>query len=197
MYIEAVLKGYKLIKVPVNEDLRIELETKTMDKLATQLSLMKNLHNISDISTKERLIRAIEIEKYYAANPDINLDYPKIKHIIFGLIYERDQIRKRITERLKSRLNNGMIDEVKYLLENGIASNDLIYYGLEYKHLTLYVIGEISYDEMFTKLNTAIHQFAKRQMTWFRKMERNGMKINWIDGCLPINKKIEKAMSFL
>jgi tRNA dimethylallyltransferase len=194
MYIEAVLKGYKLIKVPVNENLRQELELKTNDELVAIFKKFKNPHNVSDLNSKKRLLRAIEIENYYTKNPEIDTFYPEINTLIFGIKYEREIVKKRITQRLKNRLENGMIDEVKILLEKGIPSNQLIYYGLEYKFVTNYLLGNLTYDEMFTKLNIAIHQFSKRQMTWFRRMERNGFQINWIDGNLSINKKIDTAL---
>ena len=197
MYIEAVLKGYKLIKVPVNEDLRQELELKTNDELIIIFNKFKTPHNVSDLNSKKRLIRAIEIEDYYTKNPEIDTSYPDINSLIFGIKYEREIVKQRITHRLKSRLEHGMIDEVKSLLDKGISSDQLIYYGLEYKFVTNYLLGNLSYDEMFNKLNIAIHQFSKRQMTWFRRMERNGFQINWIDGNLSINEKIDVALKII
>ncbi len=197
MYIEAVLKGYKLIQVPVNEELRAKLETKDLSELADILSKLKKLHNTSDIDTKKRAIRSIEIETYYKNNPQIDLEYPTITPLIFGINYERHEVKNRITKRLKQRLNEGMIDEAKMLLDKGITAETLIYYGLEYKFLTQYLTNELSYDDMVNKLNIAIHQFSKRQMTWFRKMERNGFNINWIDGTLPMEGKLECAMDII
>ena len=191
LYVEAAIRGYKLIEVPVNDELRAELATKSHEELEQMLASMKKLHNDTDTDTLKRLIRAIEIEIYYASNPSFGIDYPNLKNIIFGIVFPRQQQRQRITERLRQRLNDGMIDEVKALLDNGVKPIDLIYYGLEYKWITKYIIGEISYNEMFNELNTAIHQFAKRQMTWFRRMERNGLTINWIDGNMPLESKLE------
>ncbi len=195
MYIEAVLKGYKLIKVPVNNELRKKIEQKQLPELVKILSNYKQQHNISDIDTKKRAIRAIEIAEYYFKNQQIDFSYPKINPLIIGINFDRITRRKRITERLKQRLNEGMINEVENLLNSGLSADDLIYYGLEYKFVTEYLTGKITYDEMFSGLKTAIHQFAKRQMTWFRRMERNGFTINWIDGNLPMDIKIEKILN--
>lgn len=197
MYIEAVLKGYKLINVPVNEVLRNELQQKSLDELIAILSTYKTIHNNSDIENKKRATRAIEIEVYYKNHPEIDFSFPVFNYFILGIKFDRNRIRKRITERLRQRLEEGMVDEVKELLNSGLKPEDLIYYGLEYKYLTQFVLGEISYDEMFKKLNTAIHQFSKRQMTWFRRMERNGMKIHWLDGYMPMEEKIERALKLL
>jgi tRNA dimethylallyltransferase len=190
MYIEAVINGYQMAEAPANYTLRAELETKTDAELLEILSSMKLLHNKTDYDTRKRLIRAIEIEisgKKNAAEPQNH----KINNIYFGITVDTETRRKRITDRLEFRLSNGMIDEVKQLLEKNIAADDLIYYGLEYKYITLYLTGKLSYDEMLRQLNIAIHQFAKRQMTWFRGMERRGAIIHWIDGLLPIDKKVE------
>ncbi|HAN18589.1 MAG: tRNA (adenosine(37)-N6)-dimethylallyltransferase MiaA [Bacteroidetes bacterium GWC2_33_15] len=194
MYIEAVLKGYKLINVPVNITLRDELNLKSDEELIQILKLFKQLHNTSDIDTRKRMIRAIEIEKYYIKNPEIDNNFPQINSLIIGVKSDRNTQRQRITQRLKQRLNEGMIDEVKVLLSKGIQPDDLIYYGLEYKFLTQYILGELTFDEMFKKLETAIHQFAKRQMTWFRKMERSGFVIHWIDGNESLDSKINKIV---
>ena len=197
MYIDAVTKGYKLINVPVNEKLREELEQKTNEELEQILKSLKNTHNKSDFDTRKRAIRAIEIEDYYKGNPDISLDYPKFNTLFVGIDVDRNTRRKRITNRLKARLEEGMIKEVEDLIKSGIAAEDLIYYGLEYKFLTMYVTGEINRNDMFQKLESAIHQFAKRQMTWFRGMERKGAVINWIDGRMPTDEKIDKIISLL
>jgi len=197
LYIESVLKGYKLINVPENNKLRHELENKTMEELAHILSSYKRLHNQSDTDTKERAVRAIEIEMYYAEHEEENNTFPSFKPLIVGINYDAETRRHRITERLKARLGAGMIDEVKELLNKGIEPEDIIYYGLEYKFITLYITGQLSYQEMFTKLEIAIHQFAKRQMTWFRHMERNGMKMNWIDGQLSPEEKLNTVLSWL
>lgn len=190
LYIEAVLKGYRLIHVPVNEDLRMELNFKSMKELEERLRSYRNLHNKTDIVTRKRLTRAIEIEEYYRSSDNGINTYPEIKPLLIGILFDRETRRKRITERLTFRLRNGLPEEVKALLESGILPDKLIYYGLEYKYLTLYLTGKMSYDEMFIKLNTAIHQFSKRQMTWFRKMEREGIKIHWIEGMLSMDEKI-------
>lgn len=194
LYIEAVLKAYKLINVPPDEELRKRLTLMDHEALIEKLKSFKNPHNITDTESRKRLIRAIEIEEYYEKNPDLHLNYPEINSVILGIKYDRNSRRKRITERLYRRLKEGMIEEVDQLLEMGISEEKLIYYGLEYKFITLYIKGELSYDEMVSKLNTAIHQFAKRQMTWFRGMERKGFKIHWIDGRMPMKEKIERGM---
>lgn len=197
LYIEAVLNGYNLVAVPENRILRDTLESKSLDELTEILIQLKkengsNVHNSTDVDNKKRAIRAIEIETYYKINSQVKeCHYPKIKSTIFGIDIGREERRRRISERLKQRLNSGMIEEVKMLLEKGVTPQDLIYYGLEYKFVTKYIIGEISYEEMFRSLEIAIHQFAKRQMTWFRGMERRGFIINWIDYSLPLEEKIK------
>ncbi len=197
LYIEAVLKGYKLVRVPENNSLRKKLEKKKTDELTKMLSSFRSLHNVTDSKDRERLIRAIEIQNYYKENPDLISDFPKIKNEIFGIYFDRNIIRRRITERLKARLESGMVDEVKNLLSKGITPEQLKFYGLEYKYITQYIIGELNYNDMFQKLNTAIHQFAKRQMTWFRRMERNGFKIHWIDGNSDIEYKVNYILENL
>lgn len=191
LYIEAAIKGYRLIAVPENPELRERLSTKTRSELESLLASMKKLHNYTDTDTRKRLIRAIEIEEHYSKVDRKEFDYPKLNNIVFGVRFPRYQQRRRITERLKQRLNEGMIDEVKTILNKGVDSANLIYYGLEYKWITQHVLGEISYTEMFNGLNTAIHQFAKRQMTWFRRMERNGIDIHWIDGNMTMEQKLK------
>lgn len=193
MYLEAVLKGYKLIAVPKDQALREELEQKSLGELEALLKTYKQLHNNSDVETKKRAIRAIEIERYYKAHPEIEMDYPEMNPLLVGIKFDRETRRDRITFRLKERLKSGMVEEVEALLKSGVAPEDLIYYGLEYKFLTQYVIGELSYDEMFKGLEIAIHQFAKRQMTWFRKMERSGSNIHWLDGHMPLDEKIDQV----
>lgn len=190
LYIEAVIKNYDLVQVPVNESLRKELANKNIDELEVILRSYKYLHNRSDLDTIKRATRAIEIAEYYSRNEYVKEEIPEIKPIVFGIHYERDQRRARITERLKQRLENGMIEEAQRLLDSGISHDDIEYYGLEYKFLSWYLAGKISYDELFTQLNTAIHQFSKRQMTWFRKMEKDGTKIIWIDGNLEMDEKL-------
>lgn len=191
MYLEAVLKGYNLIAVPENLKLREELqEVKTKD-LIERLKDYKELHNTTDITQRKRLIRAIEIEEYYLEHHEIVSDYPDIKTFIAGVRIDRESRRNRISDRLQKRLDEGMVDEVRTLIESGIDPNTLIYYGLEYKYITLYIQGKLSYSEMFRKLETAIHKFAKRQMTWFRGMERRGFEIYWIDWSLPDDEKVD------
>ena len=190
LYIESVLKGYNLMPVPENPDLRANLARKSLPELTKILGSYKVLHNTTDVDTVKRAIRAIEIEEYYRLHPTEARAFPEIRSLVIGVDIERDLRRKKITERLRQRLDEGMVDEIKRLLDEGIPAEDLIYYGLEYKYLTRYVLGELTYEEMFRGLETAIHQFAKRQMTWFRGMERRGIKINWLDAGWPMEKKI-------
>ncbi|NLZ95255.1 MAG: tRNA (adenosine(37)-N6)-dimethylallyltransferase MiaA [Bacteroidales bacterium] len=197
LYIESVLKGYELKEVPKNKGLRESLESKTLDELTNILSEYKNLHNTSDTDNKKRAIRAIEIAKYQEKNKTTTQSYDPIDSLIIGVSIDRESRRNKISSRLKTRIDEGMIDEVKKILSLGVTPEDLIYYGLEYKFVTLHVTGQISYQEMYNKLEIAIHQFAKRQMTWFRGMERRGFKINWIDTLLPMEEKVEKAMQLV
>ncbi len=197
MYLEAVLNGYTLIQVPVNEKLRSELEEKPTEELADILKELRTVHNTTDTIHRKRTIRAIEIETHNKQNPPPENTFPEINTEIFGLKFARSVIRERITKRLKERLDDGMIDEVKGLLDKGIHPDKLKFYGLEYKFLTMHVLGELSYNDMFQKLNTAIHQFAKRQETWFRRMERNGFSINWINGNLQMEGKVKVALEML
>jgi len=197
MYLEAILKGYRLIQVPVNERRRAELQLLSLEDLTKILKHYKSINNTSDTENKKRAIRAIEIEEFCLANPETDLSFPNINSLIVGVKYDRDSRRRRITARLKQRLDNGMIEEVKKLIDNGLKPDDLTYYGLEYKYLTLFITGKLTYDEMFEGLNTAIHQFAKRQMTWFRKMERDGFEIKWLDGYMPTDEKTDKIISWL
>lgn len=197
LYIESVLKGYKLVSVPENPLLRSDLEQYSLDELTEKLKQYKQLHNTTDVDTKKRAIRAIEIEEYYLKHKADIPEFPSINSLIIGVDIERDLRRDKISKRLRSRLDEGMVDEVKSILNSGVSPEDLIYYGLEYKYLTNYVIGNISYDEMVAELEIAIHQFAKRQMTWFRGMERRGFSIEWVDATLSIDAKIEKILSFL
>ena len=198
LYIESVLKNYKLITVPPNKELREQLKGKTLDELTAVLTGLKpELHNKTDIETERRALRAIEIELYYKNNPMITTDMPEVKSLNIGLMFDRDTRRRRITERLQQRIEQGMVGEVRQLLDSGLKPQQLIYYGLEYKYITLYLTGELTYDEMFTKLEIAIHQFSKRQMTWFRGMMRRGININWIDGNISSGDKIEKILELL
>ena len=191
MYIDAVLKGYKLINVPHSDKLKNELEKKTDIELIEILKTNKELHNRSDISNKKRLIRAVEIALYYQKNNKIDFSYPKINSLNIQVVFDRETRRKRITQRLYERLQSGMIEEVKRLISEGVPKETLIYYGLEYKFITEYLLGNLTYDDMFRKLEIAIHQFSKRQMTWFRKMEKEGHRIYKIDGFISMNEKIE------
>lgn len=190
MYLESVLKGYRLLPVPENAELRNRLASKPLEELTEILKTYKELHNTTDVDTAKRAIRAIEIEEYYLHTPVDERSFPQLNSLIIGVDIDRGLRREKITRRLKQRLDEGMVDEVRGLLERGIPPEDLIYYGLEYKYLTLYAVGELTYDEMFKGLETAIHQFAKRQMTWFRGMERRGFTIHWIDARLPMEEKI-------
>lgn len=194
MYIESVLKGYRLVPVPENKELRQKLESKSLEELTAILSGYKKLHNSTDVDTVKRAVRAIEIEEYYLKNKVDAREFPHIESLIVGVDISRDLRREKISRRLRQRLDEGMVDEVRKLLDSGISPDDLIYYGLEYKYLTLYLIGKLSYEEMISQLEIAIHQFAKRQMTWFRGMERRGFCIHWIDAEWPIEKKIEDIM---
>ena len=200
LYIEAVLKGYHLSPVPQNQELRDSLEGKSLDELTQILADLKvktgsNMHNTTDVDSCQRAIRAIEIETYNLEHPTPRRELPAVDSLIIGISIDRELRREKITRRLKARLENGMVEEVRALLDEGIPAEDLIYYGLEYKFLTEYLIGQLTYDEMFQRLEIAIHQFAKRQMTWFRGMERRGFQIHWIDATLPIEDKIKIIMS--
>lgn len=197
LYVEAALKGYKMVEVPANDVLRAMLENKSLDELTEILKTYKPLHNTSDTETKRRAIRAIEIADYYRKNETIETDYPKIESLVVGIDITREERRKRISERLRRRLDEGMIDEVQRLLDNGLSPETLIYYGLEYKFVTNYLLGNLTYEELYTQLEIAIHQFAKRQMTWWRGMERRDIKIHWIDAMLPNEKKIEEVENLL
>jgi len=197
LYLEAVLRGYSLIRVPVNPSLRAELETQSMEELAGMLSSFRRLHNTTDTGSRKRLVRAIEIESYYRDNPKLDEDYPHIDPLILGIRFDRESRRERISRRLHARLMEGMVEEVKALLDDGLSPEKLIYYGLEYKYITEYITGRYSLEEMTGKLETAIHRFAKRQMTWFRRMERSGMKIHWLEGSISLKENLETAMSLL
>lgn len=197
MYIEAVLKGYRLLDVPQNPALREALKDKTLPELEKILASYKVLHNKTDVDSAQRAIRAIEIEEYYQTQaPEAN-EYAPLNSLIIGIDIDRELRREKISRRLRTRLEEGMVDEVKNILATGVKPEDLIYYGLEYKYLTLYVTGQLTYEEMINQLEIAIHQFAKRQMTWFRGMERRGLKIHWLDATLPTEEKIKRTISLL
>lgn len=197
MYIEAVTKGYKLINVPVNESLRVELEKKDLQELVEQLKILKpELHNATDTQNKKRCIRAIEIATYYQSHEEMEINFPEINQLIFGVKFDRESRRRRISERLRTRLASGMIEEVEQLLKK-VKPEDLLFYGLEYKFITQYLTGTLSKKEMFERLQISIHQFAKRQMTWFRKMEREGIKIHWLDGHMSLEEKLDRSNTIL
>lgn len=197
LYLESVLKGYRLLPVPENVDLRKRLEGHSLDELTRMLQTYKKLHNTTDVDTPKRAIRAIEIEEYYRTHPVEAAEFPALSSLVIGVDIDRDMRRERISQRLKQRLDEGMVEEVRGLLDEGIQPDDLIYYGLEYKYLTLYAIGRITYDEMFSQLETAIHQFAKRQMTWFRGMERRGCTIHWLDAKRPMEEKVKQIITWM
>lgn len=200
LYIESVLKGLKLPEVPANPALRRSLEGKTLAELTDMLSAMKTLHNTTDVDSCKRAIRAIEIAEYYAEHPDVALaaePHPLTNALTVGIDIPREARRRLISERLERRLDEGMVDEVRRLIDGGISPEDLVYYGLEYKFLTLYVIGELGYDEMRRQLEIAIHQFAKRQMTWFRGMERRGLHIEWLPYDMERDEFVDRVVELL
>lgn len=190
MYLESVLKGYKLLPVPENPELRSQLTHKSLEELTEQLKQYKSLHNTTDIDTSKRAIRAIEIEEYYKHTSAEERSFPALNSLIIGVDIDRELRRAKISKRLQQRLDEGMVDEVRQLIEQNVQPDDLIYYGLEYKYLTLYITGKLSYEEMYKGLETAIHQFAKRQMTWFRGMERRGFTIHWVNAQWSMEEKI-------
>ncbi len=197
MYIEAILRGYRLFLVPVNDELRERLSSMTDEELTKILASYKSLHNDTDTSERDRLVRAIEIEDYYKNHPELNERVQPVESCIIGLRGDRDLIRSRITDRLHARLEEGMVDEVKSLIDSGVDPKRLIRYGLEYKFVTKFILGELEYSEMVELLNTAIHQFSKRQMTWFRRMERMGFNIHWVDVSLSDDDKMNDIYQFL
>lgn len=202
LYIESVLKGYHLSPVPQNPALRSSLEGKTLEELTDMLVDLKakngsNMHNRTDVDTVQRAIRAIEIETYNLEHPMPERELPAVDSLVIGVSIDRDARRDKITRRLKQRLENGMVEEIKGLLDRGIPAENLLYYGLEYKFITEYVIGKTSYEEMLRGLEIAIHQFAKRQMTWFRGMERRGFTIHWIDALQPMEQKVEQVLELM
>ena len=197
LYVESVIKAYHLASVPENKELRKRLEGRSLAELSAMLQQLKRqngsvMHNITDVDSVQRAIRAIEIETFNGEHPTESAVIPSIDTLVIGVNIDREERRAKITHRLKARLDEGMVDEIRSLLARGISAADLIYYGLEYKYVTEYVIGKLTYDEMFRQLEIAIHQFAKRQMTWFRGMERRGTKIHWIEAAWPMETKIEE-----
>ena len=202
LYIETVLKGYSLSTVPQNPELRQRLSGKTLEQLTEILVDLKArnnscMHNRSDVDTAQRAVRAIEIEEYNLHHPSSNTEFPPVESVIIGVDIDRESRRARITERLRQRLEHGLVEEVEGLLESGVSAEDLIYYGLEYKYVTEYVTGRTTRDEMFKGLEIAIHQFAKRQMTWFHGMERRGFTINWVDWHMSMDEKLEYIMKLI
>lgn len=197
MYIESVLRGFKLLDVPQNPALRESLKGKSLVELEQILTSYKVLHNKTDVDSAQRAIRAIEIEEFYKTEAPDKREYAPINSLIIGVDIDRDLRREKISRRLRARLDEGMVDEVRAILATGVKPEDLIYYGLEYKFLTLYIIGQLTYDEMVSQLEIAIHQFAKRQMTWFRGMERRGLHIHWLDATLPTDEKINNVLALI
>lgn len=197
MYIESVLRGFKLLDVPQNPALRESLKGKSLAELEQILASYKVLHNKTDVDSAQRAIRAIEIEEFYKTEAPDKREYAPINSLIIGVDIDRDLRREKISKRLRARLDEGMVDEVRAILATGVNPEDLIYYGLEYKFLTLYIIGQLTYDEMVSQLEIAIHQFAKRQMTWFRGMERRGLRIHWLDATLPTDEKINNVLALI
>ena len=200
LYVESVLRGYQMADVPENKELRLQLEGKSLEELTEMLKVYKTLHNTTDTDTTKRAIRAIEIEEYYAKHgirPTAESNQPLFHPLVIGVSIDRELRREKISKRLLQRLDEGMVDEVRNLLAEGIAPEDLIYYGLEYKYLTLYATGQLNYDQMVNQLEIAIHQFAKRQMTWFRGMERRGVQIHWIEATLPMEEKVNHIIELL
>lgn len=197
MYIESVLRGFKLLDVPQNPALRESLKGKSLAELEQILASYKVLHNKTDVDSAQRAIRAIEIEEFYKTEAPDKREYAPINSLIIGVDIDRDLRREKISKRLRARLDEGMVDEVRAILATGVKPEDLIYYGLEYKFLTLYIIGQLTYDEMVSQLEIAIHQFAKRQMTWFRGMERRGLHIHWLDATLSTDEKINNVLALI
>lgn len=197
MYIESVLRGFKLLDVPQNPALRESLKGKSLAELEQILASYKVLHNKTDVDSAQRAIRAIEIEEFYKTEAPDKREYAPINSLIIGVDIDRELRREKISRRLRARLDEGMVDEVRAILSTGVKPEDLIYYGLEYKFLTLYIIGQLTYDEMVSQLEIAIHQFAKRQMTWFRGMERRGLHIHWLDATLPTDEKINNVLALI
>ena len=197
LYVESVLRGYRLLPVPENPELRASLEKKSLEELAGMLAQYKTLHNTTDVDSKKRAIRAIEIEEYYLTRPVEERSFPQLNALVVGVSVDRDVRRARISSRLRERLEQGMVDEARALLESGLTAEQLIYYGLEYKFLALYLTGALAYEEMVRGLEIAIHQFAKRQMTWFRGMEKRGVEIRWADASMERALLVEQIKGML
>ena len=197
MYLESVLLGYNLVEVPVNEELRRELSFLPNDELISRISSYRPLHNTTDILDRKRLERAIEIELYKQQHQSDYIENDFNHTPVFGIRFDRKTVRERITSRLTQRLNEGMIEEVQKLLDKGISKERLMFYGLEYKYIALHLAGKLDFIQMIALLNTAIHQFAKRQMTWYRRMENKGIKIFWLEGEDGLVVNLEKAINQL
>jgi len=197
MYLDSIISGYSMFEVPPDSGLRTRLEKKSMEELTGILSTYKKLHNTTDTDTKKRIVRAIEIEHFNSFSKKKQTKFPDLKSLVIGVMTDRQTRRERISARLRQRLDAGMVEEVKKLLINGISREALVYYGLEYKFITLYLTGEMKYDDMVKNLEIAIYRFAKRQMTWFRGMERKGIIIHWINAELPMDEKVERVMELL
>ncbi len=197
LYLDSVLRHYELISVPEDKDLRSQLQDATLSEITERLKKYGPLHNTTDLLDKKRAIRALEIARFRKSFPDQIVEMPAIRSLNFGISFDRMTIRERITLRLKDRLENGLVEEVRHLLDSGLSEESLTFYGLEYRYVTLYVAGKMSFDEMFSKLNTAIHQFAKRQTTWFRRMEKKGVSIHWIDGNISLDEKLDIIFGYL
>lgn len=197
MYTESIITGYKMYEVSPNSCLRAELVKKNMEELMKILATYKNLHNVTDLDTKSRVIRAIEIEHFSSNRRKEESEMPRVDSLVVAVSFDRESRRRRITERLLKRLDDGMVEEVKHLIDMGVSTDTLIYYGLEYKYISFYLTGKLKYEEMVKALEIAIHQFAKRQMTWLRGMERRGIKVNWLDGSLPTEEKVKHILRLL
>jgi len=197
MYVDSIVSGYRLIQVPLNAQLRSLLAGRSLEELTEILSQYKSLHNRTDVDTVKRAVRAIEIADYYTQHPVDDKPFPVRNPLVTGIFFDRETRRQRISDRLKERLAGGMIEEVQRLVASGVNPDDLLYYGLEYKYVTLYLLNRMSYEEMAQKLEVEIHRFAKRQMTWFRGMERRGITINWIDGRMSDSEKVDYIVAKL
>lgn len=195
MYIESVVKGYQLADAPVDPDFRRRMEAYTDEELTARLAGYIKLHNHTDTESRDRLLRALEIQEFHRLHPDAYPHMPDMQHVIIGVSFPRAMVIERIGIRLRQRLENGMIEEVKALLDSGVPEERLLRYGLEYRHVTQYLRGQCSYDDMYRDLYTDIRRFAKRQMTWFRRMERQGIPIHWIDGTQPLDTKVSRVLS--
>ncbi|MCB0478399.1 MAG: tRNA (adenosine(37)-N6)-dimethylallyltransferase MiaA [Crocinitomicaceae bacterium] len=197
LYLNALLQSYSFVEIPDNYELPEQFLNKNLEELVQELAKRQALHNTTDTSDKARALKALREAIYIEENPSQTMQLPKVRHLVFGISLERDEIKKRITQRLKERLQNGMIEEAEILLEMGLSFEDLKYYGLEYKYLALFLEGKINRNDLFQKLNSAIHEFAKKQMTRYRKMEKEGIEIKWIDGRLPTDDKVQLILDNL